>query len=362
MKRKLVLENGDVFLGEGFGSTEETTGEVVFNTAMTGYQELFSDPSFYGQMVCLTYPLIGNYGINKEDHEALEPAIRGLIVKEVCDFPSNFRSKMTLDRYFKHKKIVGICGIDTRRLTRLLRSKGVQKGKIVNSSIQTEQVVQLLKQTPLPTHLVAQVSTRNSYVNPGRGFRVVLVDFGSKLGVLRNLRDRNCDVTVVPYNTTAKEIMMFNPDGVLLSNGPGDPKDLPEVLGTIQTLLGKVPLFGICLGHQLIALSCGGETFKLKFGHRGANHPVLNLKDGRTLITSQNHGYAVKSKSLQNTSLEETFIALNDKTNEGVRHKLHPCFSIQFHPEAAPGPNDSNFLFDDFITMIKDFKAYKGKT
>ncbi len=361
MKRKLVLESGDIFLGEGFGSHDEIMGEVVFNTAMNGYQELFSDPSFYGQLVCLTYPLIGNYGINKEDHEALEPAIRGLIVKEVCDFPSNFRSEMTLDAYFKYKKIPGICGIDTRRLTRILRSKGVQKGKIVDSYVETQQVVQHLKQTPLPTDLVAQVSTHNSYANPGRGHRIVLVDFGSKLGVLRNLRDRNCDVTVVPYHTSAKEIMMLNPDGVLLSNGPGDPKDLPEALETIQSLLGKVPLFGICLGHQLIALACGGETFKLKFGHRGANHPVLSLKDGRTLITSQNHGYAVESKSLKNTDLEETYIALNDKTNEGVHHKFHPCFSIQFHPEAAPGPNDSNFLFDDFITMIKDFKAHRNR-
>lgn len=362
MKKKLVLESGEVFIGKGFGAEGETTGEVVFNTAMTGYQELFSDPSFYGQIVCLTYPLIGNYGINRDDHEAIEPAIRGLIVKEVCDFPSNFRSEMTLDEFFKQKNLVGISDIDTRRLTRLLRSEGVRRGKIVDVSVKTEEVTDLLKNTPPSSGLVKQASAKVSYACPARGLKVVLVDFGSKFGVLRNLRDRNCDVTVVPYHTTAEEILRMNPDGVLLSNGPGDPKDISEAPDLVRGILGKIPVFGICLGHQLIALACGAETFKLKYGHRGANHPVIHIGEDRTLITSQNHGYAVRSESLRNTDLEETFVALNDGTNEGVRHTKYPCFSVQFHPEAAPGPNDSNFLFDDFLSMMENFKRQKTIT
>jgi len=356
MKKKLILESGEVFNGVGFGAEQETAGEVVFNTGMTGYQELISDPSYCGQIVCITYPLIGNYGINRDDYESIEPAIKGLIVKELCDLPSNFRTQITLDELFKKKKLSGISGIDTRRLTRILRSKGVTKGKIVNADADENDVIEELKSTQFPTNQVEQVSTKTPYASPGRGLKVVLVDFGSKLGIIRELSQRNCDIIVMSHDTTAEEILLMNPDGIMLSNGPGDPEDNAEALVMIQKLMGKVPIFGICLGHQLIGLACGAKTYKLKFGHRGGNHPVLDLEKNKVAITSQNHGYAIDQESLKNTDLVETHIALNDKTNEGVKHKIHPCFSVQYHPEASPGPEDANYLFDEFITLMEDFK------
>jgi len=356
MKKKLILESGEVFYGESFGAEQETAGEVVFNTGMTGYQELISDPSYCGQIVCMTYPLIGNYGINRDDYESIEPAIKGLIVKELCDLPSNFRTQITLDELFKKKNLSGISGIDTRKLTRILRNKGVEKGKIVNADADENAVIEELKSTNFPTNQVEQVSTKTPYASPGRGFKVVLVDFGSKLGIIRELSQRNCDIIVVSQDTTAEEILLMNPDGIMLSNGPGDPEDNPHALTMIQKLLGKVPIFGICLGHQLIGLACGAKTYKLKFGHRGGNHPVLDLEKNKVAITSQNHGYAIDQESLKNTDLVETHIALNDRTNEGVKHKIHPCFSVQYHPEASPGPEDANYLFDNFITLMEDFK------
>lgn len=356
MKKKLILESGEIFHGTGFGAAQETAGEVVFNTGMTGYQELISDPSYCGQIVCMTYPLIGNYGINRDDYESIEPAIKGLIVKELCDLPSNFRTQITLDELFKKKKLSGISGIDTRRLTRILRNAGVVKGKIVDAETDDNEVIAELKNTQFPTDQVAAVSTKTSYANPGRGFKVVLVDFGSKLGIIRELSRRNCDITVVSQDVTAEDILLMNPDGVMLSNGPGDPEDNPQALEMIRGILGKVPIFGICLGHQLIGLACGAKTFKLKFGHRGGNHPVLDLVQNKVAITSQNHGYAVDQSSLVDTDLVETHIALNDRTNEGLKHKIHPCFSVQYHPEASPGPEDANYLFDDFISLMESFK------
>lgn len=356
MKKKLILESGEVFHGEGFGTELETAGEVVFNTGMTGYQELISDPSYCGQIVCMTYPLIGNYGINRDDYESIEPAIKGLIVKEICDLPSNFRTQITLDELFKKKNLSGISGVDTRRLTRILRNSGVVKGKIVNADADEKAVAEELKSTTFPTNQVEMVSTKTPYANPGRGFKVVLVDFGSKLGIIRELSQRNCDIIVVSQDTTAEEILLMDPDGIMLSNGPGDPEDNPHALEMIRGLLGKVPIFGICLGHQLIGLACGAKTFKLKFGHRGGNHPVLDLEKNKVSITSQNHGYAVDQESLKNTDLIETHIALNDRTNEGLKHKIHPCFSVQYHPEASPGPEDANYLFDEFIDLMYQFK------
>ena len=356
MKKKLILESGEVFHGKGFGANQDIDGEVVFNTGMTGYQELITDPSYCGQIVCMTYPLIGNYGINRDDYESIEPAIKGLIVKEICDYPSNFRNQMDLDEFFQKRNLSGISGIDTRRLTRVLRNSGVVKGKIVAENAEENAVIEQLKNTDFPIDQVASVSTKTSYASPGRGLKVVLVDFGSKLGILRELTQRDCDVTVVSQDTTAEQIMLINPDGVMLSNGPGDPEDVKGAIEMIQKLLGKVPIFGICLGHQLIGLACGAKTFKLKFGHRGGNHPVLDLAKNKVAITSQNHGYALDQESLKSTDLEETHIALNDRTNEGLKHKIHPCFSVQYHPEASPGPEDANYLFDEFIDLMEQFK------
>jgi carbamoyl-phosphate synthase small subunit len=353
MKKQLILEDGTVFLGEGFGSDSENIGEVVFNTGMTGYQEILSDPSYCGQIVTLTYPLIGNYGINRDDFETITPYIYGFVVKEFCDFPSNWRSEFSIDEYFKMKNIPGISGIDTRKLTRIIRMHGTLKGAICSADANPEEVIKKLKGTELPINQVDTVSTKTAYPSPGRGPRVVLVDYGMKHGILRELNQRGCDIVVVPHSATAEEVLQLKPDGIMLSNGPGDPKDVSNAIQMIKGVLGKVPLFGICLGHQLFALACGADTEKMKFGHRGSNHPVKELKSGRVDITAQNHGYTVNEDSIKNTELEVTHIALNDGTVEGLRHKQFPAFTVQYHPEASPGPEDANGLFDQFLNLIE---------
>ncbi|WP_377889309.1 carbamoyl phosphate synthase small subunit [Alkalihalobacillus sp. R86527] len=359
MKRQLILEDGSIFIGKAFGSDLEKSGEVVFNTGMTGYQEILSDPSYCAQIVTLTYPLIGNYGINRDDFESINPSVHGLIVKEATKAPSYWRNEMTIDELLRIKGIPGLEGIDTRKLTKLIRANGTLKGKLCNMEVDTNKIIENLRDTPLKRNQVEQVSIKAPYASPGRGYRIVLVDFGMKHGILRELTKRKCDVVVVPSHTSAEEIVRLNPDGIMLSNGPGDPKDVPEAIDMIKGVLGKIPLFGICLGHQLFALACGANTEKMKFGHRGSNHPVMEISTGKVAITSQNHGYTVSEATLMNTELEITHKAINDETIEGVKHKKHAAFSVQYHPEASPGPEDSNELFDEFIAMITATKGEK---
>ncbi len=360
-KRQLILEDGTVFTGTAFGAEADRIGEVVFNTGMTGYQEILSDPSYCGQIVTMTYPLIGNYGINRDDFESIAPAVSGLVVKEASQFPSNWRSGNSLDEYLKIHNIPGIAGIDTRKLTRIIRQHGTLKGAIVSAGQTAESVLEVLRASVLPADQVKRVSTKRAYPSPGRGHRVVLVDFGMKHGILRELNNRDCDVVVVPYNATAEEVLNYSPDGVMLSNGPGDPKDVPQALDLIKGIQGKVPIFGICLGHQLFALANGADTERLKFGHRGSNHPVKELATGKITITSQNHGYTVREGSLAFTPLEVTHRALNDGTVEGLKHTEYPAFTVQYHPEASPGPEDASPLFDEFINMIEASKAEEKK-
>ena len=353
MKRLLILEDGSVYEGTAFGADHCQVGELVFNTGMSGYQEVLSDLSYCGQIVMMTYPMIGNYGINHDDFESLDPAVFGFVVRECCEQPSNFRSDYTLDEFLKMKNSPGIQGVDTRAITRKLRTSGTMRAIMADEGADVEEIVKILKNTELMHDQVARVSTRNPFPIPNRGRRVVLMDFGAKLGIIRELSKRNCDLTVVPYDTDAQSILDLKPDGVMLSNGPGDPKDVPEAVATIRELMGKVPLFGICLGHQLISLASGANTVKLKFGHRGCNHPVINLASGKVEMTSQNHGYAVELDSLEGTDLVMTHQALNDKSVEGVRHTKYPVFSVQYHPEASPGPEDSNYLFDQFMELME---------
>ncbi|MBF1667025.1 MAG: glutamine-hydrolyzing carbamoyl-phosphate synthase small subunit [Scardovia wiggsiae] len=358
MERLLVLEDGTIYRGFAFGSDIFRIGELVFNTSMTGYQEIITDNSYCGQIITMTYPLIGNYGINGDDNESLEPALFGLAVRDYCPEPNNWRSRETLDQYLKQKSIPGIYGIDTRALTLKIREAGTMKAAMAAADADTDTLVSQLRSADYLHDQVKRVSTARPFPVPNRGHKVVLMDFGEKLGIIRELSKRNCDLIVVPWNTDAEQIMEYRPDGVMLSNGPGDPADIPEAIDTVRRLLGQVSIFGICLGHQLISLACGARTFKLKFGHRGSNHPVKNLSTGRVEITAQNHGYSVDIGSLAGTGLEVTHESLNDKTCEGVRHQEFPVFSVQYHPEASSGPHDSNYLFDEFIALMD--REYAG--
>ena len=356
LDKQLVLEDGSVYKGYGIGADVEMAGEVVFNTAMTGYQETLSDPSYNGQIITFTYPLIGNYGINRDDYETINPSIKGIVTREICRKPSNFRKEFTLDEVLKDLNIPGISGIDTRSLTKKIREHGTIKGIITGIEKDAQKVAESLRKNNLPTNQIEQVSTKKAFLSSGLGKRVVLIDLGMKSGIMRELNLRGCDIIVMPHDASAKEILRQKPDGIMLSNGPGDPVDVPETISTIKDLIGKVPIFGICMGHQLISLACGAKTYKLKFGHRGANQPVKNLLTGKVDITAQNHGYAVDIDSLKDTDLELTHIAVNDGTCEGVRHKKYSVFSVQYHPEASPGPHDPNYLFDQFIENMRKYK------
>ena len=360
--RKLILENGSVYLGAGFGAAEDAVLEAVFNTSMVGYQEIVSDPSYTGQAVVMTYPIIGNYGITDEDFETKTPTIGALIVREYNDNPSNFRYTKTLSELMVECGVPGISGVDTRKLTREIRDVGSMKCLITSMETDTETALEKLRAARLPQDLVQRVSCRKRWYSrtSNHRFNVVAIDCGMKLNIVRSLNERGCNVTVVPYNTTAREIEFMEPDGLFLSNGPGDPQDVPEVAEVVRALRGKLPIFGICLGHQIISLAYGAETYKLKFGHRGGNHPVRNLETGKLEITSQNHSYAVKAESLEGTDLEATHVNLLDNTIEGVKCERDMVFSVQYHPESAPGPQDSSYLFDQFIRLLEQHKAEGG--
>ncbi len=345
MKAKLILENGVIFEGKAFGYLKECVGEVVFNTGMTGYQEVLTDPSYYGQIVTMTYPLIGNYGINLEDLESKEPKVRGFIVREKCQYPNNFRCELELETYLAQNKILGLDGIDTRALTKILRNNGTMKGIIVLDNSNLEDVKDKLEAFS-NRDAVSIVSTNEKYEISGEGKKVAIIDFGIKQNIIRNFVKRGCNVTVFPYDFKAEEVLDINPDLVFLSNGPGDPEDMGEAVNEIKKIVGKKPIVGICLGHQLLALTLGGETNKLKFGHRGCNHPVKDLINNRVHITSQNHGYYVATLP---ENMEITHVSMNDGTVEGMKHKELPIFSVQFHPEACPGPKDSEYIFDEFM-------------
>lgn len=351
MKAVLVLEDGTYFSGESFGYAGETTGEVVFNTCMTGYQEITTDPSYNGQIVTMTYPLIGNYGFNEFDNESYKPHVQGFIVKELCDAPSNWRYSIHPDEYFKKHHIVGIKGIDTRALTQHIRNFGSMFGIISTECGNIDILLERLKEKKAENRsLVMEVTTKKPIHRPGTGKKVVLIDFGTKYNIIRSLEKRNCDIYILPAFSSYEEIMDYNPDGILLSNGPGDPMDLTAAKSTIQKLLGKKPILGICLGHQLLGLSLGGTTYKLKFGHHGGNHPVKDCITGRCYITSQNHNYALAKDFSSDVTI--THINVNDGTVEGFRHNTMPIFSVQYHPEAAAGPQDSAYIFDEFIEMM----------
>ena len=356
MERLLVLEDGSVYRGKAFGSDNFRIGELVFNTSMTGYQEILTDNSYYGQIVMMTYPLIGNYGINRDDYESIDPVVFGFVVKDYCEEPSNWRSQQNLDSFLKAHNIPGIYDVDTRAITLKIREEGTMRATLCNPDADIDKVVETLKNTDYLHDQVSHVSTNKIYPVPNTGKKVVLIDFGAKLNIIRELSKRGCDLIVVPYNTSSETIMSFHPDGVMLSNGPGNPEDLPEVLDTIRELIPQTVVFGICLGHQLISLACGAKTYKLKFGHRGGNHPVINLTNGTIEITSQNHGYAVDGTTIDPAIAKEAFINVNDGTNEGLAYEGKNIFTVQFHPEACPGPQDSGYLFDRFMDMMKGAK------
>ena len=360
MKRLLILEDGTIFEGTAFGADIEVTGEVVFSTGMTGYQESITDQSYNGQILTFTYPLVGNYGINRDDYESIVPTCKGVVVRENARLASNWRNQMSLDEFLQRKNIPGISGIDTRALTRIIRHHGTMKATLVNPGDEIKHIQDQLRATVLPTNQVEQVSTSTAYPSPGTGRNIVVVDFGLKHSILRELSKRECNLTIVPHTITAEEIIDMNPDGVMLTNGPGDPTDVPEALAMIRGIQDKFPIFGICLGHQLFAMANGATTSKMKFGHRGFNHAVREIPTGRVDFTSQNHGYAVDADSIERTDLMVTHIEINDQSVEGVRHKYLPAFSVQFHPDAAPGPHDADYLFDEFMEMIDATNLEKG--
>ena len=354
--RKLILEDGSEWPGYGFGGSRPRVCELVFNTSMAGYQEIISDPSYADQIIVMTYPLIGNYGITDEDYESKLLALGGMVVRDYNDMPSNFRYTKTLSETLAENDIPGISGIDTRALTKRIRDEGTQRAVITGWDVSLEEGLSLIRRTPPNPRVVSSVSCKKRWYarTSNHRFNVVAVDCGMKSGMIKGLNRHSCNVTIVPYSTPAEDIIFMKPDGIFISNGPGDPENVPEVISLVCQLKGKYPIFGICLGHQIISLAYGAKTYKLKFGHRGGNHPVKNLLTNKIDITSQNHGYAVDRDSLSGTDLELTHVNLLDGTVEGVRCLKDRIFSVQYHPESCPGPQDSGYLFDIFISMMEE--------
>jgi carbamoyl-phosphate synthase small subunit len=371
-KAILALEDGTLFEGWSFGFPGEKTGEVVFNTSMTGYQEVLTDPSYKGQIVMMTYPLIGNYGVNEEDIESQGPKVEGFIIKEHSPFFSNWRGDMPLSDYLIYHRVMGVEGMDTRALTKHIRLAGAMKAILSTEDLHRDRLIEKAKESPglIGRDLVKEVTCEKAYLwtelsatpfshsllrPPNTHFRpkVIVLDFGVKYNILRSLRAWDCEIFVLPASSSIESILSYHPDGILLSNGPGDPEGVPYAIETVRQLIGEKPILGICLGHQLLGLAFGGRTFKLKFGHRGANQPVKDLKTGRVMITSQNHGFCVAPDSLDPDEIELTQINLNDQTLEGMKHKRLPIFSVQYHPEASPGPHDTQILFGEFVRMME---------
>ena len=356
--RKLVLEDGSQYVGTGFGYESDRVCEIVFNTSVVGYQEILSDPSYTDQAVVMTYPLIGNYGTADEDYETKIPTIGGMIVREYNDQPSNFRCTKTLSEVMEDYRIPGISGVDTRKLARSIRDLGSRRGLITSADTPLERALEVIQATPVPHDAVARVSCKKRWYSrtANARYHIVAIDCGIKQNIVRSLNARGCNVTVMPFDTTAEAVEKMKPDGVFLSNGPGDPQDVRPVIELVRALRGRYPIFGICLGHQIISLACGAQTYKLKFGHRGGNHPVQNLETGKIEITSQNHSYAVRPESLEGTGLTVTHVNLLDRTVEGLKDEANRMFSVQYHPESAPGPQDSAYLFDQFIAWTEEKK------
>jgi carbamoyl-phosphate synthase small subunit len=360
----LALEDGKIFEGQSFGREGETTGEVVFNTALCGYQEVLTDPSYAGQIVTMTYPHIGNYGVNREDVESARPQVAGFVVREASTVASSWRASGELHRYLDEHGVVGISEVDTRELTRHLRTHGAKRGVIASRDLDPARLVEKARgsRDMVGLDLAREVTCSEPYrFGAGEGgpapFKVVAYDFGMKQNILRSLARAGCEVTVVPATTTAKEALALSPDGIFLSNGPGDPEPCTYAIEAAKGFMEKVPVFGICLGHQILGLACGGKTFKLKFGHRGANHPVKNLLTGQVEITSQNHGFSVDPGLFEKPEFVQTHVNLNDGTVEGFRHRDLPLLSVQYHPEASPGPHDSHYLFAEFVGMMRSRRA-----
>ncbi len=352
----IYLEDGSLYKGKGFGKVGTSVGELVFNTSMTGYQEILTDPSYAGQIINMTYPLIGNYGVNAEENESKKIFAKGFIVKNISSNPSNYKSEKQIDEMLKSMDIVGIYDVDTRSITKKIRNSGVLKCVISNEDLSIEELKKHLNEYALHDDWMKKVGTKEILHIPGDGYKVAVMDYGIKGNIINNLKERNCDLTIFPYDTSYEEIMKINPDGVFLSNGPGDPKEATEAIEMVKKIMKEIPTFGICLGHQILALAVGGDTYKMKYGHRGGNHGVYDKDKDKAYITSQNHGYAVDPESIKDKDMIVTHINLNDNTIEGMKHKNLPVFSVQFHPEGAPGPGDSAYLFDKFIDIMKEGK------